>query len=79
MVDPIRELPPIIDAVRAGLMSLSEALREQGYNPETVLREIASDNALLDELGLVLDTDPRKTSGQGQAQTTTDNTQDTQA
>ena len=80
MVDPIRELPPIIDAVRAGLMSLSEALREQGYNPETVLREIASDNALLDELGLVLDTDPRKTSGQGQSQsqTTTDQTQDTQ-
>lgn len=80
MVDPAKELPPIISAVRSGLMSLSEALREQGYNPETVLREIASDNALLDELGLVLDTDPRKTSGQGQAQAqpTTDQTQDTQ-
>lgn len=68
MVDPARELKPIIDAVRAGLTSLPEALRAAGYNPTTVLQEIADSNALLDQLGLVLDSDPRKTGGLGQMQ-----------
>jgi len=70
MVDPARELPPIISAVRAGLMSLSEALRSRGYDPVQVLNPIKQDNDLLDSLGLVLDSDPRKTAGQGQIQST---------
>lgn len=65
MVDPIREIPPIIASVRAGLMSLSEALRSRGYDPEQVLNQIKDDNELLDKLGLVLDSDPRKTSSAG--------------
>lgn len=74
MLDPSRELPPIISAVRAGLTSLPEALRSQGYDPEHVLTEIQQNNELLDRLGLVLDTDPRKTTNQGQQQKTeTDN------
>lgn len=70
MVDPIRELPPIVTAVRSGLMSLSEALRSRGYDPVQVLTQIKEDNELLDSLGLVLDSDPRKTAGQGQFQST---------
>jgi capsid protein len=46
-------------------MSLSEALRERGYDPETVLNEIADDNALLDKLGIILDSDPRMTTQAG--------------
>jgi lambda family phage portal protein len=69
MVDPMREIPPIISSVRSGLMSLSEALRARGYDPDQVLNQIKADNDKLDELGLILDSDPRNTSGQGQTQT----------
>ena len=70
MVDPIREIPAIKDAIRSGLLTQSEAIREQGYDPEQLLNEMAADNARLDDLGLMLDSDPRKTSGQGQNQST---------
>jgi lambda family phage portal protein len=65
MVDPIREIPAIKDAIRSGLMTQSEAIREQGYDPEQLLTEMAADNARLDELHITLDSDPRH--GQGQA------------
>lgn len=70
IVDPVREIPAIKAAIRTGLMTQSEAIREQGYDPEQLLTEMAADNALLDKLGLVLDSDARHISGQGQAQTT---------
>ena len=66
MTDPNTEILSLVREVRSGLKSLSEALRERGYDPEEVLREVADDNALLDELGLVLDSDPRTTTQAGQ-------------
>jgi lambda family phage portal protein len=63
MVDPIREIPAIKDAIRSGLMTQSEAIREQGYDPEQLLTEMAADNARLDDLNIILDSDPRKGSG----------------
>jgi lambda family phage portal protein len=68
MVDPVNEGLAFTRNIRGGLQSLSDSLRERGYNPRTVLKEIASDNALLDELGLVLDSDPRKMTQAGQSQ-----------
>ena len=68
LIDPDKEIGATIKAVRSGLMSLSEAIREYGYDPEEVLREIQQDNELLDQLELVLDTDPRKVTLSGQAQ-----------
>lgn len=65
MVDPSREVPAIKDSIRTGLKTLSEAIREQGYDPRTMLTEMANDNALLDELGLVLDCDGRRTTTNG--------------
>jgi lambda family phage portal protein len=59
LVDPTREIPAILKAIRGGLMSLPEALRAQGYNPSKVLKEYAESNQLLDELKLTLDSDPR--------------------
>jgi lambda family phage portal protein len=59
MIDPTKEVPAMKDAVRSGFMSLSEALRQQGFDPETVLRELANDLKLLDSLELKLDSDPR--------------------
>ena len=46
-------------AIRAGLMSRSEAISGNGYDAEDVDREIAADNARADELGLVFDSDAR--------------------
>lgn len=60
MIDPSKEYASIVTAVRSGLMSLSEALRSLGYDPDEVLEEIAADNDKSDKLKLILDSDPRK-------------------
>jgi capsid protein len=56
-------------AIRSGTMTLAEAIARQGRNPDAVLAEIAATNAKLDELGLVLDSDPRRVTKTGSAQT----------
>lgn len=68
MIDPTAEGLAYQRNIRSGLMSLSEALRERGYDPETVLEEMAADNRTLDRLQLVLDSDPRQMTQAGQAQ-----------
>jgi capsid protein len=68
MVDPVNEGLAFQRNIRTGIQSLSEAIRERGYDPDTLLAEIAADNAKLDALGLVLDSDPRQMTQQGQAQ-----------
>ena len=65
MIEPDKEGLAYARNIRAGIMTLSEAIRERGYDPERMLDEIAKDNALLDRLGLVLDSDARKTSQAG--------------
>ena len=55
-------------AIRAGLMSRSEAISAFGYDAEEIDREIAADNARADALGLVLDSDPRRVARTGAAQ-----------
>jgi lambda family phage portal protein len=65
MIDPTKEIPAYTTAVRSGMMSLSESIRQMGYDPELVFNEIAEDNKVLDKLGLVLDSDPRKTMKAG--------------
>ncbi len=64
-VDPLKDIQADILAVRAGLMTLKEAVARQGYDPAHVLAEIAATNAELDGLGIVLDTDPRKATKTG--------------
>jgi len=70
MIDPANEGLAYTRNVRAGIMSLSEALRERGYDPREVLEEIAADNELLDELELVLDSDARMTTQAGNPRAT---------
>ena len=43
-------------------------IAKQGRNPDAVLAEIAATNAKLDALGLVLDSDPRRVTKTGSAQ-----------
>lgn len=69
LIDPTREIPATIKAIRGGLMSLSEAIRESGHDPKQLLEEMKKDSAMLDSLGLVLDSDPRKTMSSGSIQT----------
>ncbi len=61
-VDPEKEYKAMLLAIRAGLMSRSEAISAGGYDAEGNDREIAADNRRADELGLIFDSDPRYTA-----------------
>lgn len=74
MIDPVQEGLAFQRNVRSGAKSLSEALRELGYNPKTVLTELSNDFKLLDKLGLILDCDPRRMTQAGQFQSTAEAT-----
>ncbi|HAT48868.1 MAG: phage portal protein [Nitrospirae bacterium] len=65
-VDPQKDTMGEILMIRAGLMSLAEGIARQGYDPDVVTAEFASMNKVLDQLGLTLDTDPRKSTRNGQ-------------
>ena len=62
----MKDIQADILAVRAGVMTLKEAIARQGYEPAQVLAEIAAINAELDALGITLDTDPRRSTRTGQ-------------
>ncbi|GIK34539.1 MAG: phage portal protein [Gammaproteobacteria bacterium] len=64
-VDPEKEFKAMLLAIRAGLMSRSEAISAFGYDAEDVDQEIAADNHRADDLGLIFDSDPRYTSREG--------------
>ena len=59
MIDPVKETSGITNMVRSGLRTPSEAIREQGYDFDEVIKEYASDLKKLDALGIVLDIDMR--------------------
>lgn len=65
-VDPVKDVESTRDAMRSGLVTLRQAIAEQGADPDKQLAEIAETNALLDKLGLRLDGDGRH-SGNGGA------------
>jgi capsid protein len=73
MIDPSKEIEATKNAIRSGLTTLPEAQRSMGYDPELVLAEYAETNKKLDKLGLVLDSDPRKTAGNGAGSVTNGN------
>ena len=64
-VDPEKDVKAEILAIRAGLKSRSMSINETGMDEEEVDRQIAKDNARADQLGLVFDSDPRKTTPKG--------------
>jgi len=64
-VDPEKEYRAMVLAIRAGLLSRSEAISANGYDAEDIDREIAADNRRADDLGLIFDSDPRYTSKDG--------------
>lgn len=68
MVDPARELPVIIAAMRAGLLPPQEAIGDRGEYWRDNLARYAEFFAEIDRLGIVLDSDPRRTAGSGALQ-----------
>lgn len=67
MIDPVKEVPAMINAIRGGLTPLSEAILSNGGDPEEAMARFKADNDLLDKLGLVFDSDARRVSKSGNA------------
>lgn len=67
-IDRQKDAMADLTEVRSGMVPLEEVIARRGYDPAKVLAQIAATNKLLDELGLVLDSDPRKTSRAGLTQ-----------
>lgn len=67
-VDRTKEALADLMEMRAGTLSLPEAIARKGMNPIDHLNEIADYNKIIDTLGLILDSDPRKVSRAGLTQ-----------
>jgi lambda family phage portal protein len=63
-VHPVQDVTATVAAIKAGLTSLSSAIAEaSGEDAETILSQIAADNARADALKLSLDSDSRQKKG----------------
>lgn len=86
IVDPNKEFSALLTAVRAGFMTLPEAIRSLGYDPAAVAEEQGEYLKLLDDMGISVESDYRidaagkvpvdapdtGTAGQDQEDTTND-------
>ncbi len=68
LLDPDAEGTAYQRLVRDGFMTWPQVIRELGYDPRAQLKEIEETNTALDKGKIVLDCDPRRTSGAGQLQ-----------
>jgi lambda family phage portal protein len=59
LVDPAKEYGALLTAVKAGFITLPEAIRQQGYDPDAVLAEQADYLAKLDAAGVMVESDYR--------------------
>jgi lambda family phage portal protein len=64
-VSPVDDAQAEQIALRNGTRTWQEIVAEHGRNPDDVLDEIAAWNARMDDLGITLDSDPRRTSVKG--------------
>lgn len=67
-VDPVKDFLATVIAVRGGVMSLQQAIAENGDDADSVMKEIEAMNEIIDAKKFVFDTDPRKTAGSGAMQ-----------
>lgn len=68
MIEPDKEGLANQRLVRIGAMTHDQMIREQGGDPEAHWQEYADGLKTLDRLKIILDSDPRKTTSQGQEQ-----------
>lgn len=67
-IDPAKDIGADVTALRSGLMTLPQAIARNGYDWRKQFAEISEANAMMDSLGISLDSDPRKVSGAGLTQ-----------
>jgi lambda family phage portal protein len=67
-VDPEKEVKAIVKAIRAGLISYQDAVADYGFDPVELLDEVQEFNEEVDERGIILDSDPRRTGETGKLQ-----------
>jgi lambda family phage portal protein len=67
-IHPVQDVQADENLVRAGFDSRANVVKRRGYDVEDIDRQRATDNAREDQLGLVSDSDPRKTSRAGLTQ-----------
>lgn len=65
MIDVAKEAKGYKELIRMGLISMQDAIGEQGYQLEEVIADIVAWNKTLDEHGIILDSDPRQGKGSG--------------
>lgn len=71
MISPEKEGLAYMRLVRSGFMTLADVISERGNDPATQIENIKAMNKMLDDAGVVLDSDPRHTSAAGLAQEAT--------
>ena len=64
-VEPLKDAMADLTRIRSGTLTLPEAQAAAGYDPSDMLAEIVATNKLLDQFGVILDSDPRKVSKAG--------------
>lgn len=69
MIDPTKEVPAMIKALRGGLSSLPRVMASMGYDYDEVIEEIKKSNERLDKENIILDSDPRRVNAQGTVNT----------
>jgi lambda family phage portal protein len=67
-VDPLKDALAIKMQMRLGLLNWGQAVAEAGWNPRAQAAAIAEWNRILDDAGIILDGDPRRSNGSGSAQ-----------
>lgn len=67
-VNPSDDADTELTEIRAGTRSYQDVIRSHGEDPDEVLDEIEAWNKECDRRGIVLDSDPRTTSGKGVTQ-----------
>lgn len=60
-VNPVDDIKAAKEEVLAGMQSLSEKIRERGYDPDLVFAEIHAERDKLEKMGIVVDTDAEVT------------------
>jgi capsid protein len=65
MIEPDKEGLAYMRLVRTGGMTFDEMIRELGGDPDLHWEEYAEQLKRLDDLGIVLDSDPRRTTQAG--------------
>lgn len=58
MIDPAKEIPPLLEAIAGGITSLPAVHRQYGEHTARIIAEIAQTAEILNEKGIVLDGHP---------------------